>query len=88
MHKFTRNDASSVTLHRLKTKDYLFDHKEKQTKGDMCISVDCCCQESLKPECKVIAAVEIVLGGITFILGIIYEYGNVPVFIGRGDTCK
>ena len=32
---------------------------------------------------SVIAAVEIVLGGITFILGIVYEYANVPGYIGE-----
>ena len=45
----------------------------------------CCCGQG---HCKIIAAMEIVLGGITFTLGIVYEYGNVPAFIGRGDTYK
>ena len=47
------------------------------------LSKCCCGQGSLQTGCKIIAAVEIVLGGITFILGCVYEYANVPGYIGE-----
>ena len=60
------------------------------------MSACCCGKGSLRTGCKIISAVELLLGGITLILGcvydkvspgagqtLVYEYANMPAFIGK-----
>ena len=49
----------------------------------MWMSTCCCGQGSLQTGCKIVAAVELLLGVITLILGCVYDYANMPTFIGE-----
>ena len=49
----------------------------------MCVSTCCFGGWSLQSGCKIISAVELLLGVITLIFGCVYEYANMPAFIGK-----